>query len=113
MSRRLRGDLGAQPTPARRPAYGLCGQRCAPTPLLRSASVTATTPETAAYRLTDEQVMLRAAVRELADEQIAPRAAAIDRDAEFPHDVKDLLAAHDILGLPFPEEYGGVGVDLL
>src|SRR6187402_2274092 len=57
--------------------------------------------------------MLRDAVRVLADEQIAPRAAEIDRTAEFPWDVKDLLASHDILGLPFPEEYGGLGGHLL
>jgi alkylation response protein AidB-like acyl-CoA dehydrogenase len=65
------------------------------------------------YRLTEEQLMLRDAVRLLADEQIAPRAAEIDRTAEFPWDVKELLANHDILGLPFAAEYGGVGGDLL
>jgi alkylation response protein AidB-like acyl-CoA dehydrogenase len=65
------------------------------------------------YRLTEEQLMLRDAVRVLADELIAPRAAEIDRTAAFPWDVKELLASHDILGLPFPEEYGGVGGELL
>ena len=57
--------------------------------------------------------MLRDAVRVLADERIAPRAAEIDRTAEFPWDVKELLASHDILGLPFPAEYGGLGGELL
>jgi alkylation response protein AidB-like acyl-CoA dehydrogenase len=65
------------------------------------------------YRLTPEQVDLRDAVRVLADERIAPRAAEIDRTAEFPWDVKELLAGHDILGLPFPEAYGGLGGGLL
>jgi alkylation response protein AidB-like acyl-CoA dehydrogenase len=65
------------------------------------------------YRLTEEQSMLRDAVRVLADEQIAARAAEIDRTAEFPWDVKELLASHDILGLPFPEAYGGLGGQLL
>jgi len=65
------------------------------------------------YRLTEEQQMLRDAVRVLADERIAPRAAEIDRTAEFPWDVKELLASHDILGLPFPEAYGGLGGQLL
>ncbi|HEU4919196.1 MAG TPA: acyl-CoA dehydrogenase family protein [Candidatus Limnocylindrales bacterium] len=65
------------------------------------------------YRLTEEQLMLRDAVRVLADERIAPRAAEIDRTAEFPWDVKELLASHDILGLPFPAEYGGLGGELL
>ncbi|HEU4674220.1 MAG TPA: acyl-CoA dehydrogenase family protein [Candidatus Limnocylindrales bacterium] len=65
------------------------------------------------YRLTEEQLMLRDAVRVLANERIAPRAAEIDRTGEFPQDVRELLASHDILGLPFPAAYGGVGGDLL
>jgi alkylation response protein AidB-like acyl-CoA dehydrogenase len=65
------------------------------------------------YRLTDDQAALRDAVRILADEQIAPRAAEIDRTAEFPWDVKELLASHDVLSLPYPEAYGGLGGDLL
>ena len=68
---------------------------------------------TPTYRLTDDQIALRDAVRVLADEKIAPRAAEIDRTAEFPWDVKELLAAHDILALPYPEAYGGLGGDLL
>ena len=64
-------------------------------------------------RLSEEQVLLRDTVRALADARIAPRAAAIDHDAEFPWDVKELLAEHDILALPFPEEYGGLGGELL
>ena len=73
------------------------------------------TPPTPApgYRLTDDQLMLRDAVRVLADERIAPRAAEIDRTAEFPQDVRELLAAHDILALPFPERFGGLGGELL
>ena len=65
------------------------------------------------YRLTDDQSMLRDAVRVLADERIAPRAADIDRTGEFPQDVRELLAAHDILALPFPEKFGGLGGELL
>jgi alkylation response protein AidB-like acyl-CoA dehydrogenase len=74
---------------------------------------TSARPDAGPYRLTEEQLMLRDAVRVLADEQIAPRAAEIDRTAEFPWDVKELLASHDILGLPFPEAFGGVGGHLL
>ena len=65
------------------------------------------------FRLSDEQRELRDAVRELARERIAPRAAEIDRSAEFPWDLKELLATQDILGLPYPAEYGGLGGDLL
>jgi alkylation response protein AidB-like acyl-CoA dehydrogenase len=75
--------------------------------------VTAQTPVHGSVRLTEEHVLLRDAVRVLADEQIAPRAAAIDRDASWPEDVRQLLASHDILAIPFAEEHGGVGGDLL
>jgi alkylation response protein AidB-like acyl-CoA dehydrogenase len=75
--------------------------------------VTASSPAPGPYRLTEEQQMLRDAVRVLADERIAPRAAEIDRTGEFPWDIKDLLAGHDILALPFPAEHGGLGADLL
>ena len=65
------------------------------------------------YRLTEEHEMLRDAVRVLADERVAPRAAAVDRTGEFPEDLRRLLADHDILALPFPEEHGGLGGELL
>ncbi len=65
------------------------------------------------HRLTEEQVLLRDTVRELADARIAPRAADIDRSGEFPEDVRRLLAEHDVLALPFPVAHGGVGGDLL
>ncbi|MEW5991446.1 MAG: acyl-CoA dehydrogenase family protein [Chloroflexota bacterium] len=65
------------------------------------------------HRLTEEQILLRDTLRELADARIAPRAADIDRSGEFPEDIRRLLAQHDVLGLPFPAEHGGVGGDLL
>jgi alkylation response protein AidB-like acyl-CoA dehydrogenase len=64
-------------------------------------------------RLTEEQILLRDAVRALADDRIAPRAAEIDRTAEWPDDVRRLLAEHDIFGIPFTEAHGGLGADLL
>jgi len=65
------------------------------------------------YRLTEEQVLLRDTLHQLAEERIAPRAAEIDRTQEFPEDIRQLLAQHDVLALPFPVAYGGVGADLL
>jgi len=64
-------------------------------------------------RLTDDQRAIRDAVRTLARERVAPRAAEIDRSAEFPEDLRVLLAEQGILGLPFPERHGGLGADLL
>jgi alkylation response protein AidB-like acyl-CoA dehydrogenase len=63
--------------------------------------------------LNADQAALRDAVRELADDKIAPRAAEIDRSAEFPWDIVELLAAHDFFAVPFPEEYGGLGADMI
>ena len=57
----------------------------------------------------DEETMLLDMVRDLAREKIAPRAAEIDAKGEFPWDMKELLAKQDILAMPFPEEYGGLG----
>ena len=75
--------------------------------------MTASPPAAGPVRLTEEHLLLRDAVRVLADEQIAPRAAEIDRRAEWPDDVRRLLAEHDILGIPFAERHGGLGADLL
>jgi alkylation response protein AidB-like acyl-CoA dehydrogenase len=63
------------------------------------------------YRLTKEHDELRAVVRELADKRIAPRAAEIDASAEFPWDLKELLAKQDLLGIGFEERHGGTGLD--
>jgi len=71
-------------------------------------------PEAATtYRLTEEQVLLRDTLRALADEKIAPRAAEVDKSAEFPEDIRRLLASQDVLALPYPVEHGGLGADLL
>jgi alkylation response protein AidB-like acyl-CoA dehydrogenase len=75
--------------------------------------VTASPPATGPVRLTEEHLLLRDAVRVLADERIAPRAAEIDRNAEWPDDIRRLLAEHDILAIPFAERHGGLGADLL
>jgi alkylation response protein AidB-like acyl-CoA dehydrogenase len=65
------------------------------------------------YEVPEELRDFRDLVRRLATEQIAPRAAEIDETGEYPWDVRELLASHDILGLPFPTEYGGTGTGTL
>ncbi len=65
------------------------------------------------YLPTVEHDELRALVRELADERIAPRAAEIDEKAEFPWDLKELLAQQDLLGTCFAEKHGGTGLDTI
>ncbi|MBV8724291.1 MAG: acyl-CoA dehydrogenase family protein, partial [Candidatus Eremiobacteraeota bacterium] len=58
---------------------------------------------------TDEESMMLAVVRELVTEKVAPRAAEIDAAGEFPWDVKELFAQNDLLGIPIPAEFGGLG----
>lgn len=62
-----------------------------------------------AIQMAAEEKMLLDMVRDLAREKVAPRAAEIDATGEFPWDMKELLAQQDILAMPFPEEYGGLG----
>jgi len=64
-------------------------------------------------RLSEDEQILIEAIRELALQRVAPRAAEIDHTAEFPWDMKELLAQQDILAMPFPSEYGGVGASEL
>ncbi len=61
-----------------------------------------------AHVIDDEQELI-AAIHELAVERVAPRAAEIDHTGQFPWDMQDLLAQQDILAMPFPTEYGGLG----
>jgi alkylation response protein AidB-like acyl-CoA dehydrogenase len=56
----------------------------------------------------DEQSLIEA-IGEIARERVAPRAAEIDHTAQFPWDMKELLAQQDILAMAYPEEYGGLG----
>ncbi|MCW2596783.1 MAG: Butyryl-CoA dehydrogenase [Jatrophihabitans sp.] len=65
------------------------------------------------YRLAEEQQMLRKAVRHLADDKIAPRAAEIDETAQFPYDVLDALVRAGFHAVHIPEAYGGAGADAI
>ncbi|MEA2155814.1 MAG: hypothetical protein QOE11_1954, partial [Solirubrobacteraceae bacterium] len=65
------------------------------------------------YDIPQELADLRDMIRQLAQERIAPRAAEIDRTATYPTDIRELLAEHDVLGLPFEEQYGGTGTGTL
>ena len=75
--------------------------------------MTTNPPAPGSVRLSDEQILLRDAVRILADEQVAPRAAAIDREGAWPEDMRRLLGEHDVFAIPFAEQHGGLGTDLL
>lgn len=63
--------------------------------------------------LSDEQVMIRDTARAFAAEQLAPNAAAWDRDARFPADAVRGMGELGLLGMIVPEEWGGSGADTL
>jgi alkylation response protein AidB-like acyl-CoA dehydrogenase len=63
------------------------------------------------FRLDDEQEALRKTVEEFAREVVAPVAAGYDESGEFPYDVVAQMGEMGLFGLPFPEEYGGMGGD--
>jgi alkylation response protein AidB-like acyl-CoA dehydrogenase len=63
--------------------------------------------------LSDEQREIRDLIRELARDRIAPRAAEIDKSAEFPWDVVELFRENDVFGILYDEEYGGIGASAL
>lgn len=65
------------------------------------------------HRLSDEHETLRKSVEAFAREVVAPQAAVFDRNGEFPYPVIAAMGEMGLFGLPFPEEYGGMGGDFL
>jgi alkylation response protein AidB-like acyl-CoA dehydrogenase len=63
--------------------------------------------------LNEEHHQVREMVHKFADEVVAPRARDLDEREEFPADTVKQMAALGFLGLPFPEKYGGAGMDTL
>jgi butyryl-CoA dehydrogenase len=63
------------------------------------------------FDLTDEQRAIQALCREFARDEVRPRAEEIDAKAEFPYDLVKKMAELGLMGLPFPEAYGGAGAD--
>lgn len=65
------------------------------------------------FVLTQDQQDIRAMVREFAQKEIAPRAAQIDEEDRFPRELVRKMGELGLLGIPIPEEWGGVGADFL
>jgi butyryl-CoA dehydrogenase len=61
------------------------------------------------FQPTEEHRMIRRMVRDFAEKEIAPRAEEIDETDQFPEDLFRRMGELGIIGLPFPEEYGGSG----
>ena len=65
------------------------------------------------FSLNEEQAAIRNTCRDFAEQEIQPRAEEMDRTGEFPSDIVCKMGELGLLGLPFPEEYGGAGADFL
>jgi alkylation response protein AidB-like acyl-CoA dehydrogenase len=65
------------------------------------------------YEIPQEMRDFRDTIRQIVREQVAPRAAEIDAQGEYPWDLRRLFAEQDLLGLPFAEEHGGTGTGTL
>jgi short-chain 2-methylacyl-CoA dehydrogenase len=65
------------------------------------------------FDLSDHHRLLRQTVRDFAQHEIAPVAEELDRTKAFPYEIVRRLGELDLMGIPFPEEYGGGGGDSL
>ncbi len=65
------------------------------------------------FDLPDHHRLLQRTVREFAEQEIAPIAEELDRTKAFPYEIVRRLGELDLMGIPFPEEYGGAGSDSL
>jgi len=71
---------------------------------------TATPPQSGS---SEDEALILEVVRDLVRDRVAPRAAEIDERGEFARDIYQLFAENDLLGIPFPSEYGGLGLSFL
>src|SRR5438874_8411711 len=65
------------------------------------------------YTINEEQQEIRETCREFAEQEIKPLAEEMDHTVLFPYELIRHMAELGLLGLPFPEEYGGAGADFL
>ncbi len=65
------------------------------------------------FELSEEQELIRRTLREFAEKEIAPRARHIDETGEFPAETFRKMGQLGLMGIPFPEEYGGAGADAI
>ena len=65
------------------------------------------------FDLTDEQQQIRRLVRDFADGEVRPVAEELDREKRFPYEIVAKLGELGLMGIPYPEEYGGGGADNL
>src|SRR3954469_8257352 len=65
------------------------------------------------FDLSDDHRLIQQTVRDFARQEVAPVAEELDRTKAFPYEIVRKLAGLNLMGIPFPEEYGGGGADSL
>ena len=65
------------------------------------------------FDLPDDHELIRRTVRDFAEQEVAPVAEELDRTKAFPYAIVKQLGELGLMGIPFPEEYGGGGGDSL
>src|SRR6187200_2011959 len=65
------------------------------------------------FDLPDDDRLLQRTVRDFAVQEVAPIAEELDREKRFPYEIVRKLADLNLMGIPFPQEYGGGGGDSL
>ncbi|MFS0821305.1 acyl-CoA dehydrogenase [Bacillus sp. 1P02SD] len=65
------------------------------------------------FKLSEEHEMIRKMVRDFAKNEVAPTAAERDEEERFDREIFDKMAELGLTGIPWPEEYGGIGSDYL
>jgi short/branched chain acyl-CoA dehydrogenase len=65
------------------------------------------------FELSDEHRLIQSTVRDFARQEVAPVAEQLDHEKRFPYEIVERLGALNLMGIPFPEEYGGGGGDSL
>ena len=65
------------------------------------------------FKTTDKHEALRKKVREFAEEKVKPIAFDLDKNNKFPEDIVKEMGENGWMGIPYPEEYGGAGLDVI
>ena len=65
------------------------------------------------FQLSEEHEMIRKMVRDFASKEVAPTAEERDEEERFDREIFDKMAELGLTGIPWPEEYGGIGSDYL
>jgi short-chain 2-methylacyl-CoA dehydrogenase len=63
------------------------------------------------FELSDEQREIRRLVRDFAEQEVRPVAEALDREHRFPYEIVEKLGGLELMGIPYPEDFGGGGAD--